>query len=93
MDDLVGTPVVHDIGSSYTKELLDDSIFVGERPTVITFRAATPDARVHVAVESAIVDTLLLVVLAVAVLASAAACVVPKRRGGDVDVRNGPTTD
>lgn len=47
------TPIVHDIGSSYTKQLLDDVIDVSEHPTVITYRASNADASVHVGVKSA----------------------------------------
>ncbi|MBX7256719.1 MAG: hypothetical protein K1Y02_10185 [Candidatus Hydrogenedentes bacterium] len=78
-ENIDGSPVEHDIGSAYTKEFLDSTLDVSERPTVITYHAADPDAPVHVMVKSAVTDTTLMVMLGIAVLASAAACVTTRR--------------
>ncbi|MFA6240194.1 MAG: hypothetical protein WC655_04650 [Candidatus Hydrogenedentales bacterium] len=78
-EDAADTPVVHDIGSSYTKQLLDDVIDVSEHPTVITYRASNADAPVHVAVKSAVVDSLLIVSLAAGVVFSGMACAAARR--------------
>lgn len=75
-----GAPIVHDIGSTYTKELLEDVIDVSEHPTVIVYRVESADSPVTVAVKSAVTDVTLLTVLAGTVLASAAACAAARRR-------------
>lgn len=50
------TPTIHDIGSDYSKPLLDDHILVSDKPVFITFQADTPEETLHVAAITSPVD-------------------------------------
>ena len=62
--DLEGVPMVHDIGSTYTKQLLDEVIDVSEKPVFITFTTKDPDSTLKLVVRSSPVDGLWLLFLA-----------------------------
>lgn len=58
-----GTPIVHDIGSPYTKQLLDDRIEVGESPIFITYKAGATEGAVSLDVTTSPADALILLLL------------------------------
>lgn len=59
-----GTPMIHDIGSSYTKLLLDDVVDVSEKPVFITFKAENVEEALELTVKSSPADALWLLLLA-----------------------------
>lgn len=72
-------PVVRDIGSAYTKMLLDDVVDVDEHPLFITFKAASPDQPVALDVSTSPVDRIWPAGLVGALLVSFMASVRQKR--------------
>lgn len=72
-------PVVRDIGSAYTKMLLDDVVDVDEHPLFITFTAASPDQPVALDVSTSPIDRIWPAGLVGALLVSFVASVRQKR--------------
>jgi len=60
---------VHDLDSAYTKPLLDDYVYVGNRPVFITFRPEDVEAPVHLRASALPYDYLMLLTGAIAVVA------------------------
>ncbi|NIA14439.1 MAG: hypothetical protein GWP08_10175 [Nitrospiraceae bacterium] len=71
--------IVHDLDSAYTKELLDDYVYVGNRPVFITFHPGDAETPVHLQASALPYDYLMLLAGASAVVIGLCAAVSRRR--------------